>query len=210
MSAGTTQQTRQRESSVDCLAGIVGVALLATGRPVDITAVEPADLERVRSFYDGLSDTSTYYRFFGIRPALPEHELRSIVDPDVPHHVVLLASVDDELIGIGEYIVTSNPKQAEVAFAVADDHHREGVATLLLERLAAVARRCGLTQLVAQTLPGNEDMLLVFRTVGLAERTEFRDGVIEVTLDLASVEHLEAEASRRHQQALEQRRASDV
>jgi hypothetical protein len=45
-------------------------------------------------------------------------------------------------------------------------------------------------------------MLLVFRTVGLAMRTHFEGGVVDVTLDLSSLEDLEAEADRRHQHAL--------
>ncbi len=188
------------------LAGVSGTALLATGRPVDIAPASAADLARVREFYGRLSDTSTYYRFFGIRRALPEQELRAMVTQDVPRHVVLLASIDGELIGIGEFIVTDTPDQAEVAFAVADDHHREGVATLLLERLALIGRRCGLQRLVAKTLPGNYDMLLVFRTVGLAQQAHFDDGLIEVTLDLSTLDHLEAEAEHRHQRALQQRR----
>lgn len=188
------------------LDGVSGTALLANGRSVDIAPAAPADLARVRTFYERLSDTATYSRFFGIRRAIPERELRSVVAQDVPHHVTLLASIDNELIGIGEFVMSEKPDEAEVAFAVADDHHREGVATLLLERLAVVARRCGLKQLVAQTLPDNCDMLLVFRTVGLAEQIRFDGGVVNVTLDLSTLDHLEAEAEIRHQQAVLYRR----
>ena len=152
------------------------------------------------------SASVTYSRFFGIRRAILEKELRSVVAQDIPHHVTLLASIDNELIGLGEFVMSEKPDEAEVAFAVADDHHREGVATLLLERLAVVARRCGLKQLVAQTLPGNTDMLLVFRTVGLAEQTRLDGGVVDVTLDLSTLDHLEAEAEIRHQQAVSYRR----
>jgi hypothetical protein len=45
-------------------------------------------------------------------------------------------------------------------------------------------------------------MLLVFRTVGLAEHTHFDGGVVEVTLDLSTLDHLETEAEHRHQLAL--------
>ena len=58
---------------------------------------------------------------------------------------------------------------------------------------------------MAQTLPGNRDMLLVFRTVGLAEQTHFDGGVVDVTLDLSTLDHLEAEAEIRHQHALANR-----
>lgn len=188
-------------STVSAPSEVAGPALLANGRMVDIAAAGPDDLQRVKTFYEHLSDTSSYYRFFGIRPEIPEEELRRMVAQDVPRHAVLLASIGDELVGIGEFIVTDNPDDAEVAFAVADDHHREGVATLLLERLAVLAGRCGLKRLVAQTMPGNHDMLLVFRTVGLAEQAHFDDGLVHVTLDLSTLDHLEAEAEIRHQHA---------
>jgi nucleotide-binding universal stress UspA family protein/GNAT superfamily N-acetyltransferase len=183
-------------------AGVTESTLLSTGCPVDIAPAQVRDLERVRAFYQHLSDASTYYRFFTMRRALPDQELHDMVGQDGPHHVTLLASVAGELIGIGEYVVGESRDEAEVAFAVADDHHREGVATLLLERLAVVARRCGIKHFTATTLPGNHDMQLVFRTVGLTQQSHFDGGVVDVTLDLASLDHLEIEAAARHQHAL--------
>jgi GNAT superfamily N-acetyltransferase len=202
MTHPTNHSLLVRAPADDCFYGVTGAALLSTGRAIDIACSTPADLERVRAFYEHLCDISRYNRFFGVRRAIPEPELRGMVANEVPRHVVLLASVDGELIGIGEFVVTDHTDQAEVAFAVADDHHREGVATLLLERLALVARRCGLERLVAQTLPGNYDMLLVFRTVGLTEHTHFDGGVVDVTLDLSTLAHLETAAENRHQLAL--------
>ena len=116
-----------------------------TGQPVDIDRAVPGDLEAVRGFYARLGDTSTYYRFFGLRRHIPEGELRAVVGESADH-VTLLATIDHELIGIGEYIVGRRPTEAEVAFAIADDHHREGVATLLLERLAVIAHDRGLAR----------------------------------------------------------------
>ena len=171
-------------------------ALLATGQPVDICRAAPADLAAVRNFYERLGDTSTYYRFFGLRRALPDGELRRVVG-EGPEHVTLLASIDGRLIGIGEYIIGADPTEAEVAFAVADDHHREGVATLLLERLAVIAHERGLLTFTATVLPGNADMQLVFRTVGLAVRSRFDDGVIKTVLELASLTALTAAANAR-------------
>jgi GNAT superfamily N-acetyltransferase len=173
-----------------------GRAFLMTGQPVDIRPAAPADLEAVRGFYARLGDTSTYYRFFGLRRRIPEGELRAVVG-DSADHVTLLATIDHELIGIGEYIVGRRPTEAEVAFAVADDHHREGVATLLLERLAVIAHDRGLSRLTATVLPGNADMQLVFRTVGLPANSRFDDGVVEVVLELASLTSLVAASDAR-------------
>ena len=186
----------------DVFAGVVGEALLANGHPVEIRVARPEDFHRVRSFYQRLGDTSTYYRFFGIRRALPDSELLGVVTVDVTRHVTLLAFVGRELIGIGEFIASDDGDEAEVAFAVADAHHREGVATLLLERLAVIGQRCGLRRFVAKTLAGNDDMRLVFRTVGLTQQTHFDGDVVDVALDLTCIDHLEAEAANRHRLAL--------
>ena len=182
--------------------GVTGPALLATGRTVEISDATPDDFERVRQFYEDLGDTSTYFRFFGIRRSIPEAELRAVVSHEIPRHVTLLATMTDRLIGIGEFIIGDEPTEAELAFAVADDHHHEGVATLLLERLATVARRCGLERLTAKTMFGNQDMLLVFRTVGLTRHTVSERDEVNVTLDLTSLHNLEARAKFRHALAL--------
>jgi len=73
-----------------------------------------------------------------------------------------MVAVDgDELVGIGEYLRVPGRPEAEVAFAVADRHQHEGVATVILEDLALIARAAGLTRLVAETLATNDAMLLV-------------------------------------------------
>ena len=92
--------------------------------------------------------------FTGYRksPAIEHPSFGAVVSHEIPRHVTLLAWLDDRLIGIGEFIVGDDPTEAELAFAVADDHHHEGVATLLLERLAVVGRRCGLERLTARTM----------------------------------------------------------
>ena len=52
--------------------------------------------------YAASTDTSTYYRCFGIRRHLPDSELGAVAGAGT-QHVTLLASIDEQLIGIGEY-----------------------------------------------------------------------------------------------------------
>lgn len=191
----------------DVFTGLPAHALLATGHEIIIAAARPDDVAVVRAFYDGLSDTAAYFRFFGMRPALIDDELRHAVELDPPRHVTLLAWLETRLIGIGEFQTGSDPEQAELAIVVADDHHHEGVATLILERLVAVARRCAILRFVARTLRGNEEMKVVLRTLGLRERIELEDGVIVFTLDLNSYEEMQRQAAIRFEKAL--RAASD-
>lgn len=171
--------------------------LVPTGRVVQVRPANSGDVDHLRSFYGELGDTSTYFRFFGVRRFIPDAELQRATVQDVHHQVTLLMESGGVIIGIGEYHVLPNGEEAEVAFAVADAHHHEGVATVLLEDLALIARAGGLRRLVAETLPGNAAMLGVFRTVGLVHRHWFEDGVIHVQLDLTADHLLQDDADLR-------------
>jgi acyl-CoA synthetase (NDP forming)/GNAT superfamily N-acetyltransferase len=183
------------EPTRSILARFARDVVLLTGRVVQIRPAEPADLEGLRAFYSSLSHTSNYYRFFGARLWIPDDELRRATVHDVHRAVTLLAKSRGDIIGVGEYHVSGD--DGEVAFAVADAHHGEGVATLLLEDLATIGRAAGLRRLVAETLPDNDPMKRVFRSIGLVHRTWFEDGVVRVELDLGSERLLQDDSDLR-------------
>ena len=58
------------------------------------------------------------------------------------------------------------PDEAEVAFTVRDEETGRGLATVLLEHLAVIARANGIHTFAADTLPDNSKMLGVFRAAG--------------------------------------------
>jgi hypothetical protein len=158
-------------------------ARLLTGRAVQITRATPTDLATVRAFHERLGDTSTSTRCFGDRRKIPVDELRAMVGASATD-VTLLAWSDQRLVGVGQYIVAGSARDAEVAFAVADDQQHEGVAILLLEQLAVIAHERGLLHFTATVLPHNHDIRVVFATVGL---TAVDDGALRVRLDLSAV-----------------------
>ena len=69
---------------------------------------------------------------------------------------------------------------AEVAFFTDDRYNGRGIATVLLEYLAAHAREVGISGFKAQVLPRNRRMVRVFQQAGFEASSEFADGVIEV------------------------------
>ena len=79
-------------------------------------------------------------------------------------------------------------RDAEVAFFTDDSHAGRGLATVLLEYLAAAARDVGVTGFTAQVLPQNRRMLSVFKQAGFAVTSHFADGVIEVELAIEPTE----------------------
>jgi acyl-CoA synthetase (NDP forming)/GNAT superfamily N-acetyltransferase len=170
--------------------------LLATGRAVRVRPARADDIPALGRFYAGLSRESSYFRFFGARSVSAE-ELERATRQDVSDHVTLIVDVNREVIAVGEYYAVAGGEDAEVAFAVADAHHHEGIATVLLEDLAAIAREAGFRRLVAETLQDNAAMLGVFREVGLVHRRWFEDGVVHVSLDLTADDLLQDHADLR-------------
>ena len=71
-----------------------------------------------------------------------------------------------------------------MAFAVADDMHGRGIASLLLEHLVWQARQRGLRAFTAETLAENSAMLRVFADVGLPAKRRISGGVVELTFPL--------------------------
>ncbi len=175
--------------------------LLANGRTVRVRPSTADDVAAIRAFYEALSDTSSYFRFFHVRRTMSATELEQATHQDLHLQVTLVAEAADGIIGVGEYCATPSPDEVEVAFAVADRHHHEGIATLMLEDLALIAQTAGYRRLVAQTLEANAAMKAVFKTVGLAHRSWIEDGTWHVELDLTSERVLEDSSSARDWQA---------
>jgi acyl-CoA synthetase (NDP forming)/GNAT superfamily N-acetyltransferase len=168
-------------------AGTSTYALLTDGSTVEIRAAEPKDAEAVREMHAAMSPDNIYLRFFSLSPAAAETEARRVTREPDPDHEALLAWLGKRLVGVASYEATGKPGVVEVAFAVPDDMHRRGIATLLLEHLVSLARRRGQRAFAAETLAENAAMLAVFGDAGLPVQRRFADGVVELTFPLPGI-----------------------
>jgi len=170
----------------DLLATLTGAgqsyALLADGTTMTIRAPGPGDYEPVRQLHEAMSPDNLYFRFFSASQVSAEREARRVCLDGGPGLVALLGLLGDEVVGVASYELTADPAAAEVALAVADDMHRHGIATLLLEHLVSLARARGVKVLVADVLPDNYAVLRVLSDAGLAVRRKYADGVVEVSM----------------------------
>jgi len=162
-------------------------ALLADGTTVEIRPAGPADFDAVKSMHQAMSPDNTYLRFFNVSRLSAETEARRVCRDPGPGRATLLALAAGAVVGVASYVAPrEQPEQAEVAFAVADDMHHRGIATLLLEHLVSYARRHGITTFTADTLSENKAMLGVFADAGLPVRRRFAEGVYQLTFPLPS------------------------
>ena len=156
-------------------------ALLTDGSTVEVRAARPADAEAVRAMHAAMSPSNLYLRFFSLSPRSPQDEAARVSRAPGPDHAALLAWLGGRLVGVASYEAARQPGVAEVAFAVPDDMHGRGIATLLLEHLVSVARERGVRAFMASALAENRAMLAVFADAGLPVRRRVADGVVEVT-----------------------------
>ena len=150
----------------------------------EIRAAAPDDLDAVRGMHEAMSPENRYLRFFSMSKNAAEQEARRLCRPAGPDHAALLACLDGKVVGAASYEPAGTPGEAEVAFAVTDDMHGRGVATLLLEHLVSLARMRHLRAFTAETLAENSAMLRVFADAGLGVRRHWADGVVELTIPI--------------------------
>jgi acyl-CoA synthetase (NDP forming)/GNAT superfamily N-acetyltransferase len=159
-------------------------ALLTDGSTVEIRPAGPADAGAVQAMHEAMSPENLYLRFFSMSSANAEREAERVSREPRPDAAALLAWLGDRLVGVASYEPTGKPDIAEVAFAVPDDMHGKGIATLLLEHLVSVARDRGVRAFTAEALAENRAMLTVFADAGLPVRRQLSDGVVELTFPI--------------------------
>jgi acyl-CoA synthetase (NDP forming)/GNAT superfamily N-acetyltransferase len=162
-------------------------ALLTDGTTVLIRPARPGDAEAVQAMHAAMSPDNLYLRFFSLSPRNAEAEAVRVCREPGPDHAALLALLSDRLVGVASY-EPSGPGTAEVAFAVPDDMHGRGIATLLLEHLVSIGRERGLGAFSAEALTENQSMLAVFADAGLPVHRTIADGVVELTFPIPAAD----------------------
>jgi acyl-CoA synthetase (NDP forming)/RimJ/RimL family protein N-acetyltransferase len=174
--------------------------VLADGGTAHLRPIRADDGGLLREFYARLSPESIYYRFFSPRPRLTDREIEHFTTVDYDDRVALIATIGGAMVAVVRYDRLRAPSEtAEVAFLVEDAHQGRGLASVLLEHIAAAARERGITRFVADVLPENRRMSKVFRDAGYQAEQRFEDGVLMLTLDLEPTEtSREVMAAREH------------
>lgn len=166
--------------------------VLRDGATARIRPITTDDAGRLVSFYEQVSDESKYYRFFAPYPRLSAKDVHRFTHHDYVDRVGLAVTVGGEFIATVRYDrvdergqpASTPADEAEVAFLVQDAHQGRGVASALLEHIAAVARERGIRRFTAEVLPANSKMIKVFRDAGYTQKRSFEDGSVRLTLDL--------------------------
>jgi len=162
---------------------------IATLRPLRIE-----DAAAVRSLHERVSEQTIWLRFFSVSRRTAERYVEHLMtDQDV---LALVAVCGGEVVGLA----TAEPvdvRVAEVAFLVDDTQSGRGLGSLLLEHLAAAARRRGINRFTAQVLSENRAMLGVFFDAGFSLTRRSVRGVVDIEMDTSATSRAVAAADQR-------------
>ncbi len=180
--------------------------VLSDGSTIHVRPIRPDDGDGLVDFHERQSRESIYFRFFSPRPHLSDKDVHHLTNVDGIDRMAFVAERDDELLGVARYDRYGNRPVAEVAFFTDDRYNGRGIATVLLEYLAAHAREVGIARFEAQVLPSNRRMVRVFQQAGFEASSEFADGIIEVSFAIepseSAVEAMAERAQRAERQAV--------
>jgi GNAT superfamily N-acetyltransferase len=153
---------------------------LRDGTRVELRPIRDTDGPGMTAFHESLSPRSVYRRFFFAHPRLSTGEVERFTHVDYVDRMAFVVTDAERIVGVGRYERLEGTDEAEVAFVVTDAYQRRGIGALLLDRLAEVAVRQGITTFVAQTLSENRDMLGVFLTSGFPVESSSEGGTVSV------------------------------
>ena len=138
----------------------------------------------VRELYSGLSPATRYLRFFSPMPALPDSLLRLITGVDYRRRLALLAEFPTadgaHVVALANFGATDDGR-AEVALVVRDEWQRQGIGTIVADRLLRAAEARGFHRFVAHALWDNRAIRSLLRRVGNVVSTRTCHGVVEVS-----------------------------
>lgn len=158
----------------------------AYGLALQIRPVDPTDADRYAAMIARLSDLSRYNRFMGAKPSFTNRELRLLTRVDHRTSDALLAvdPTDGRAIAEARYAMwPREPDAAEIAFVVADEWQRQGIASMLGADIVRRAAAQGFSRMTATTFAGNTSARNVLRRLGFVTRS-IGSGVVDLELEL--------------------------
>ena len=158
----------------------VVIRLLATGDEAGIAGW-------FTSRFAGLGAETLYARLFVLLKWLDRFKESALagVDRFAPDAIAAFAP-DGVTVGIARWVPVGKPASAEVTVAVAEAWQGRGIATALLQRVAARARSVDMKQLTARCLANNETLIRLLSRLGPTTVEPSSVGLVDVRIDLGS------------------------
>ena len=157
---------------------------LPEGTAVTIRPIKPTDEPLLQDFFYSHSDETIYRRYFRPVRAMPHTTAQSMVNVDYRERMAFVATIGEigleKIIGVGRYEPEKEEGMVEVAYTVHENYRKNGLGTMLQERLEAYAKRKGFKGAVGYLFEDNLGMLKTFAHKGAYSGDMLEDGILRV------------------------------
>ena len=162
------------------------------GDPITIRPAKPVDERRIQEHFYNQDKDDIYSRFFRARSRFVRDDLEGMFQIDYIKDLTLLAVVGEfgfgKVVAVGEYLLDQARNVAEVAFSVSKEWQGKGLGKILMRKLSEAARENGIAGLMAYTLPRNQGMIRLFKSLPYKVSTMYDGSVIELSCRFDEVE----------------------
>ncbi len=155
------------------------------GDIITIRPAKPVDERRIQEHFYNQDKEDIYSRFFQARSRFVRDDVEGMFQIDYIKNLTLLAVIGEfgfgKVVGVGEYLLDPANNTAEVAFSISKTLQGKGLGKVLIKKLAEAARENGIAGLMAYTLPGNQGMIKLFKTLPYKVKIIYDADVIELS-----------------------------
>lgn len=155
---------------------------LTDGTTIIIRPIRPEDAEIEMAFVHNLSPQSKYFRFMQALHELTPQMLMRFTQIDYDREMALIAATETEgketEIGVARYICNPDGESCEFAIVIADEWHKKGIGSHLLDNLIQIAKMKGFNVIDGEVLVSNKPMIELVRTFGFTVTLSKEDSTI--------------------------------
>jgi acyl-CoA hydrolase/GNAT superfamily N-acetyltransferase len=152
---------------------------------ITIRPAKPVDERRIQEHFYTQDKDDIYSRFFQARTRFVRDDVESMFQIDYVKNLTLLAVVGEfgfgKVVAVGEYLIDPAKNIAEIAFSVSKEWQGKGLGKIIMKKLSEAARENGISGLMAYTLPRNQGMIKLFKSLPYKTRTVYDGEVVELT-----------------------------
>ena len=155
------------------------------GELITIRPAKPVDERRIQEHFYTQDKDDIYSRFFQARTRFVRGDVESMFQIDYVKNLTLLAVVGEfgfgKVVAVGEYLLDPAKNIAEIAFSVSKEWQGKGLGKIIMKKLSEAARENGISGLMAYTLPRNQGMIKLFKSLPYKTKTIYDGEVVELT-----------------------------
>jgi GNAT superfamily N-acetyltransferase len=162
------------------------------GQMITIRPAKPVDERRIQEHFYNQDKDDIYSRFFQARSRFVRDDVEGMYQIDYIKDLTILAVVGEfgfgKVVAVGEYLLDKATNMAEVAFSVSKGWQGKRLGKIIMRKLSEAARENGIAGLIAYTLPGNQGMIRLFKTLPYKTKIFYDGDVIELSCRFDEIE----------------------